>query len=216
MQSSGTQHFNLIACSPGASGLLVKRLIISMMHGDACCQMQQASPLNQRCIITLGAACLSSCRLVCLSALRCGQKKGPNPGRAHEPSVFVSAVSCRRSIGNKDRKPKSRPTCHSLSTMAFGLPLGTALRTSEQAIPQQNASNANQPALRFRQSACSQVSQISLRSGFANKPALRFRKSACAQVSQISLRHLVAYCSHPNYISCVFFVCHPIKRLSLL
>ena len=41
--------------------------------------------------------------------------------------------------------------CHSLRTMAFVLPSGTALRTSEQAIPQQNASNANQPALRFRQ-----------------------------------------------------------------
>jgi hypothetical protein len=164
---SGTQHFNLIACSPGASGSSVKRLIISMIHGEACCQMQQASPLNQLCVITLGAACLSSCRLVCLPAMRCGQKKCPNsgrpsksaslgqkkgrnPGRATETSVFVSAVSCRRSIGNKVLKPKSRPTCHSLRTMAFGLPSGTALRTSEQAIPQQNASNANQPALRFR------------------------------------------------------------------
>ena len=77
---SGTQHFNLIACSPRASGLSVKRLIISMMHGDTCCQMQQASPLNQLCVITLGAACLSTCRLVCLPALRYGQKKCPNPG----------------------------------------------------------------------------------------------------------------------------------------
>ena len=193
MQSSGTQYFNLIACSPGASGLSVKRLIISMMHGDACCQMQQASPLNQLCVITLGAACLSSCRLVCLSALRYGQKKGRNPGRSHEqsvfcqkqgrnlgrshgPSVFVSAVSCLRSIGNKDRKPMSRPTCYSLRTMAFGLPSGTTLRTSEQAIPQQNASNANQPALKFHKSACSQVSPISLLSSFTNQPALRFHK----------------------------------------
>ena len=102
-----------------------------------------------------------------------GQKKGRNPGRSPETSVFVSAVSCRRSIGNKDRKPKSRPTCHLLRTMAFGLPSGTALRTSAQASPQQNASNANQPALRFHKSAYAQVSQISLRSGFTNLRADR-------------------------------------------
>jgi hypothetical protein len=57
---SGTQHFNLIACSPGASGLSVKRLIISMMHGAACCQMQQAAPLNLLDVSSLAASCQSA------------------------------------------------------------------------------------------------------------------------------------------------------------
>ena len=106
---SGTQHFNLIACSPGASGLSVKRLIISMMHGDTCCQMQQALPLNQLCVITLGAACLSTCRLICLPALRYGQKKGPNPGH---PSK--SASLGQKKGPNPGRRAIFRVKCNRL------------------------------------------------------------------------------------------------------
>ena len=61
------QKFNLKSCSPGASGLSAKLLIVSML-----------------CDNTLGAACFSSRRLITLSALRYGQKKGLNLGRELE------------------------------------------------------------------------------------------------------------------------------------